>query len=306
MAHKKMNRVPKTREQRLAEHPKMFLLNDIDEDGFLTAFRQLGFPARDTDELYQLMFDQAELVESKPIGFQYLADAWEAGQNYPDGETLYLCSMGPIYFVAILSVFDDHDFEIPTGHLPTPFATYQEAKEVFDAIPYGVKPLKQIFADLHAQIGDPKLWIQPIGTGCSGLTFRIYYNRNLIADHVREIRDADHLRDLIARYQTFAEALREQGCTIQSITKRQEFPGNQRYYVLQVETPEETKILDVHIPSKLQGRERCVFDLVTPEQVLQAPLLPPGWDKWFEPSCYGCTHRSHCGPHCMFRGRTLF
>ena len=52
--------------------------------------------------------------------------------------------------------------------------------------------------------------------------------------------------------------------------KKHPWNSNQRYYVVEMcEKDESRKILYIHIPSALQGRQRNVIDLIKPNNIVQ-------------------------------------
>ena len=78
----------------------------------------------------------------------------------------------------------------------------------------------------------------------------IFFDHNLLIEYMYTF-DKNLIIQEIKRYKEFEAELDERGYYILSITKRGEFPGNQRYYDFRFGGKEE-KIIEKHIKSKMQ------------------------------------------------------
>ena len=127
--------------------------------------------------------------------------------------------------------------------------------------------------------------------------YDIFFDHNLLIEYMYTF-DKSLIIQEIERYKKFEAELNERGYYLSSITKRDEFPGNQRYYDFRFGGKEE-KIIEKHIKSKMQHRTRCTLDYISAEEVPDADELPNGW-SWWQDSCWFCGPRKKCNPGCMF------
>lgn len=148
------------------------------------------------------------------------------------------------------------------------FDNYNEAEKYFlslenSGLPSGSEQIKICKAGLNEP---DAIYIKSFPDIYCDVYFRVYYCRKLIMDHVGSL-DPQKINQAVADYKKFCE---DNHVSITDIHKKRPWNSNQRYYVVEMcEKDESRKILYIHIPSALQGRQRNVIDLIKPNNIVQ-------------------------------------
>ena len=88
-------------------------------------------------------------------------------------------------------------------------------------------------------------------------SWNVKYNYNMLIEKTQEL-SVPEIRAAVKLYNDTCIALKEQGITLNSLYKKpRERNNNQRYYVFEFEIDGELVSKEVHIPSKMQHKERC-------------------------------------------------
>lgn len=141
------------------------------------------------------------------------------------------------------------------------FDCFDDANSYFSSlIGQGLKDgTEQISECLNKVNESENVCIKPVQI-VQNINFAIYYNNVLILEHMSSL-SADSINSAIIQYKNYCE---NNKITIDSIYKNRPWNSNQRYYLIEYFDQEDQrdKTLSVHIPSKLQGRERTIIDVV--------------------------------------------
>ena len=148
------------------------------------------------------------------------------------------------------------------------FDDYNEAEKYFQSLENaGLLSGKDQIKNCKVELDEPDaIYIKSYPDIYCDVYFRVYYCRKLIMDHVGSL-DPQKINQAVADYKKFCE---DNHVSITDIHKKRPWNSNQRYYVVEMcEKDESRKILYIHIPSALQGRQRNVIDLIKPNNIVQ-------------------------------------
>lgn len=225
--------------------------------------------------------------------------------NYSE-EVVYLAKKDGIYAVLCMTASIE-DIEFDGSFEPCLFKDEEKARKFFefyrgtgaslqDALARREKFWKDV-EEIKEITKDERLYVKERDNTFGSDYCDIFFDHNFLIEYMHAF-DKDLIVQEIERYKKFETELDERGYYISSITKRDEFPGNQRYYDFRFGGKED-KIIEKHIKSKMQHRMRCTLDYISAEEVPDADELPNGW-SWWQDSCWFCGPRRKCNPGCMF------
>lgn len=146
------------------------------------------------------------------------------------------------------------------------YETESEARQNFQNIEDFEKSGKEIIHDLHEALPDFNFWVDENTNGCYTTAFDLKLERNLILEKYRDLSVED-IKQAVEEYRKFKQHLEERQIIIDSIWKRREFPGNQRYYVFSLYHRGQITDYEAHIPSVQQGQPRKVLDYFREEWI---------------------------------------
>lgn len=161
----------------------------------------------------------------------------------------------------------------------TIYETYAEAKQhCLEILSMGIKPGKEQIAECISQVTDSDHVFIESYKQLYGVDFNVYYNGQLLVEHMRGLYP-EVINEAIQIYKNFTH---KYGIKISDIYKeRKEWNSNQRYYRIEfVDNTGTEESYRVHIPSAMQGIQRCTLSCVKDEQ-FEAFLKEKGilWSK---------------------------
>lgn len=140
------------------------------------------------------------------------------------------------------------------------FSEYKDAEQYFISLKNtGILP---IFEQIEACINhtsEPK-YVEIIRKQHVNIhTYDVYYKGSILIEHMREL-DANIINNAIQKYEIFQK---RRNIKIRNIEKRINKSTNQNAYVLKYADGNGIIYeIEIHIPSVLQGQERCVVDVI--------------------------------------------
>lgn len=219
------------------------------------------------DDYWEAVFESAEAIKDGIYGFRMNKTAFSR-----DGEParVFLVKYKGKYIVYTSEEYDGNYY--PKEHLSDLehdlFDDYDEAEKYFRSLENagGLSGKDQI-KNCKAELNEPDdIYIKSYPDIYCDVYFRVYYCRKLIMDHVGSL-DPQKINQAVADYRKFCE---DNHVSIIDIYKKHPWNSNQRYYVVEVyENGRSCKILYIHIPSALQGRQRNVIDLIKSNNIVQ-------------------------------------
>ena len=142
------------------------------------------------------------------------------------------------------------------------FDSFDDANSYFcSLIGQGLKDgTEQINECLDKVNESENVYIKPIPELQNDVDFTVYYNRILLLEHM-PLLSADIINSAITQYENYCT---KNKITINSVYKDRPWNSNQRYYLIEYfdQKGQTDKTISVHIPSKLQGRERTIIDVI--------------------------------------------
>ena len=97
------------------------------------------------------------------------------------------------------------------------------------------------------------------------VSFEIYYDHMLIAEHLMDL-DSEYINECVEKFHQYCS---ENKVEIVDIEKNRPWNSNQRYYIVELyDENHEADVWYIHIPSKLQGKQRCLADLIKPNNIV--------------------------------------
>ena len=219
------------------------------------------------DDFWEAVFESAEAIKDGIYGFRMNKTAFSR-----DGEParVFLVKYKGKYIVYTSEEYDGNYY--PEEHLSDLehdlFDDYDEAEKYFRSLENagGLSGKDQI-KNCKAELNEPDdIYIKSYPDIYCDVYFRVYYCRKLIMDHVGSL-DPQKINQAVADYRKFCK---DNHVSIIDIYKKHPWNSNQRYYVVEVyENGGSCKILYIHIPSALQGRQRNVIDLIKSNNIVQ-------------------------------------
>ena len=219
------------------------------------------------DDFWEAVFESAEAIKDGIYGFRMNKTAFSR-----DGEParVFLVKYKGKYIVYTSEEYDGNYY--PEEHLSDLehdlFDDYDEAEKYFRSLENaGGLSGKDQLKNCKAELNEPDdIYIKSYPDIYCDVYFRVYYCRKLIMDHVGSL-DPQKINQAVADYRKFCK---DNHVSIIDIYKKHPWNSNQRYYVVEVyENGGSCKILYIHIPSALQGRQRNVIDLIKSNNIVQ-------------------------------------
>lgn len=215
-----------------------------------TLLESLGFESM--DQFYELLYNNdktiGKILEEKSTGYQEEDLYSEFHHEYVSEGRAYLIEVNKQY--AVYEVYSgncDPIFETDLLDMPT-FDSYDKAKQLYDHIHYE-KPLKEQIEDLKNALPE---YANNIYVDVKYRYCNIKYKNCLLIEKTHGF-NVDGIRKEIERFEKITQKLEESNMDIISIYKRKEFPGNQRFYVLEYYKNDEWNICESHIKSMYQN-----------------------------------------------------
>ena len=153
------------------------------------------------------------------------------------------------------------------------FDTKGEADSYFDSlVGEGIKDGEEQIEECLKNVTEPnKIIIRPESSGIYyNVDFRVYYQHQLIIEHMSTL-SSEAINNAIAQYKNYC---RENQIEIINIYKMRPWNSNQRYYVIEYydRKSNENHYMNIHIPSKMQGRQRTVIELIKSNNIVENML----------------------------------
>lgn len=207
-------------------------------------------------DLYELLVDEADILLTDDYGYlteecSMLEDSMPAIVN--------LAKYNDMYIVWV----DDECPSFNEGMLFCKckfFSEYEEAEQYFISLKNaGILPVFEQIEACVNHTSEPK-YVEIIGKQHVYIhTYDVYYKGCILIEHMRKL-DANIINTAIQKYGIFQK---RRNIEILNIKKRINKSINQNAYVLKY--ADGNGIIqenEVHIPSVLQGQERCVLDVI--------------------------------------------
>lgn len=254
-------------------HPVSGLPNGLDilPDGWV------NLPSIDPYEI----LDSGEILDEYGNGFpdETVADEAVKKGDYSE-EVVYLAKKDGIYSVLCMTALIE-DIEFDGSFEPCLFKDEEKARSFFESYRETGASLQGAIAkrekfwkdveEIKETTKDDRLYLKERDNTFGSDYCDIFFDHNLLIEYMYTF-DKNLIIQEIKRYKKFEAELDERGYYILSITKRGEFPGNQRYYDFRFGGKEE-KIIEKHIKSKMQHRMRRTLDYISAEEVADASAL---------------------------------
>lgn len=147
------------------------------------------------------------------------------------------------------------------------FDNYDDAYEYYKSLlNSGIKSGKDQIQECKEKLKEADhVYIKPYFVDYEYVDFRIYYDHMLIAEHLKDL-DSEYINECVEKFHQYCA---ENKIEITSIEKHRPWNSNQRYYIAELyDENHEADVWYIHIPSKLQGEQRCLADLIKPNNIL--------------------------------------
>lgn len=218
------------------------------------------------EDLYEFMLSPelygGESVADEEIGYCHLMEAAEAMHENDCAERRALVTRydDTYYYFELAAMIRGNAFD--DWEVPERYGTMEEITErIARAKKEYVRPVPdQIRMAKESLPYDPEdVFIKYWQSGLRG-SFRIYYRRLLVAEHMYDSINTDVIREAVRRLEEFQKVT---GITVTELYKPgREWNDNQRYYSLAGIKDGLHFHCKIHIPSALQGRFRYVTDVI--------------------------------------------
>ena len=145
------------------------------------------------------------------------------------------------------------------------FSTYEDAEQYFTSLKNaGISPIPEQIEACVNHTSEPK-YVEIIGKQQIYIhTYDVYYKGSILIEHMRKL-DANIINTAIQKYGIFQK---RRNIEILNIKKRINKRTNQNAYVLKyADGSGIIHEIETHIPSVLQGQERCVLDVIGTEKI---------------------------------------
>lgn len=140
------------------------------------------------------------------------------------------------------------------------FSEYKDAEQYFISLKNtGILPIFEQIEACVNHTSEPK-YVEIIRKQHVNIhTYDVYYKGSILIEHMREL-DANIINNAIQKYEIFQK---RRNTKIRNIEKRINKSTNQNAYVLKYADGSGIIYeIEIHIPSVLQGQERCVVDVI--------------------------------------------
>ena len=147
----------------------------------------------------------------------------------------------------------------------TVYESYEEARQhCIELQANGIKSGKEQIAECISKTVYPDhIEIEPCRQIYS-IDFNVFYKNCFLIEHMRGL-DPDVINEAIEKYKKFC---REYDIKIIGIHKEhREWNSSQRYYLMELyDNSGQRRSYRIHIPSAMQGMQRCTFDCIKKKQ----------------------------------------
>ena len=218
------------------------------------------------DEFWEVVSGTAEEIEVGEYGFRTEAAAF-GDDTCP--ANVFLLKYKEKYIVYAgeemdesgyaVEYLDDLEHEL--------FDNYDDAYQYYQSLlNTGIKSGKEQIRECKEKLKEANhVYIKPYFIGYEYVDFRIYYDRMLIAEHLKDL-DSEYISECVEKFHQYCI---ENKIEIVDIEKNRPWNSNQRYYIVELyDENHEADVWYIHIPSKLQGKQRCLADLITPNNIM--------------------------------------
>ena len=218
------------------------------------------------DDFWNVVYEEAEELDAGEYGFRTEAAAF-GNDTCPANVFLMkykgkyiVCTneeMGESGYAEGYLDFLEHDL----------FDSYDEAYEYYKSLlNSGMKSGKDQIRECKKKLKEADhVYIKPRFGIYETVSFEIYYDRMLIAEHLKNL-DSEYINQCVEKFHQYCS---ENKIEITSIEKHRPWNSNQRYYIVELyDENHEADVWYIHIPSKLQKKQRCIADLLKPNNIL--------------------------------------
>ena len=147
------------------------------------------------------------------------------------------------------------------------FDNYDDAYQYYQSLlNTGIKSGKEQIRECKEKLNEADhIYIKPKFGIYETVSFKIYYDRMLIAEHLMDL-NAEYINECVQKFRKYCL---ENKIEITSIEKHRPWNSNQRYYIVELyDENHEADVWYIHIPSKLQRKQRCIADLIKPNNIV--------------------------------------
>ena len=217
-------------------------------------------------EFWEIIYEKAEKIEVGEYGFRTEAAAF-GDDTYP--ANVFLVEYKGKYIVYAgeeidesgyaVEYLDDLEHEL--------FDNYDDAYQYYQSLlNTGIKSGKEQIRECKTKLKEADhIYIKPKFGIYETVSFKIYYDRMLIAEHLRDL-NTEYINECVEKFHQYCT---ENKIEITSIEKHKPWNSNQRYYIVELyDENHEADVWYIHIPSKLQRKQRCVIDLIKPNNMV--------------------------------------
>lgn len=221
-------------------------------------FKEIGIMSE--DELINFIDRLGEEEEIKSSLYGFFSDRCAFSDS---GEPAYviMTKYKNRYCVWITEEYgENYCGEIPYN-LCDIFSSYKDADLYFKSLEHsGIKPGNEQIINCKNEIVDSgNVRIEVCLTIFDRIHFRVFYRDCLIIEHMMSL-DSAYINNAISMFKNLC---REQKVFLSKIYKKQQRNSFQCYYFIEyIDQDNESHTIDIHIPSRLQGQKRCVFNLL--------------------------------------------
>lgn len=220
----------------------------------------------DEDDFWEAVVDESEELETGVYGFRSERTAFNSDA---EPALVFLVKYKEKYIVYTNDEYDGSGDAIDDLNFLEHdiFDDYEKAYKYYQSLlGCGFLSGKEQIKNCKAELDEPNLIYIKARVGIyDDANFSIFYRSMLIMEHVGRL-DPQKINQAVIDFKNFCISNHLQ---INEIRKERPWNSNQRYYVISLYRDNENeKIIYVHIPSKLQGRERNIVDLIKPNNIV--------------------------------------
>lgn len=218
------------------------------------------------DDFWNVVYEEAEELDAGEYGFRTEAAAF--GDNTCPANVFFMKYKGKYIVCASEEMGESGCAEGYLDFLEHElFDNYDDAYEYYKSLlNSGIKSGKDQIQECKEKLKEADhVYIKPYFVGYEYVDFRIYYDHMLIAEHLKDL-DSEYINECVEKFHQYCA---ENKIKITSIEKHRPWNSNQRYYIVELYNENhEADVWYIHIPSKLQGKQRCIADLIKPNNIV--------------------------------------
>lgn len=218
------------------------------------------------DEFWKVVYEEAEELDAGEYGFRTESAAF--GDDTCPANVFFMKYKGKYIVYTNEEVgesgyaegyldFLEHDL----------FDNYDEAYEYYKSLlNSGMKSGEDQIRECKEKLKEADhIYIKPRFGIYETVSFEIYYDHMLVAEHLMDL-DSEYINECVEKFHQYCI---ENKIEIVDIEKNRPWNSNQRYYIVELyDENHEADVWYIHIPSKLQGKQRCLADLITPNNIM--------------------------------------